>query len=293
MKKPKEYFDPKSTEFPYPAKTDQHYLVVKKDDGTVFDENYPYVDKSKKFLFKKRLTRVGVCTIGFLAAKIRYGLRVYGRENLKKHKEVLKKGVMSVSNHVLMWDYLCLMYAIRPFNPYHPSWDVNCRGENKNFIRMVGGIPVPKNDRKALMAFSRAFEELLNEGNWVHFYAEGSMWEYYAPIRPFKKGAMTYAVRTAKPVLPIGFSYRQPKGLQKLFHKRPLVNVTIGEPIFPDESLPKAEAVEKLMIAAHQAVCRLAGINPEDNLYLPVFCDNDRVDYYFNPKAVPLKKDQR
>ena len=45
------------------------------------------------------------------------------------------------------------------------------------------------------------------------------------------------------------------------------------------------------MIAARQAVCRLAGINPEDNLYPPVFCDNDRVDYYFNPKAVPLKKD--
>lgn len=26
-------FDPKSTKFPYPENTDQHYIILKKDDG--------------------------------------------------------------------------------------------------------------------------------------------------------------------------------------------------------------------------------------------------------------------
>ena len=36
-------FDPKTDKFPYPILTDGHYLKIKKDDGTVFDEDYPYI----------------------------------------------------------------------------------------------------------------------------------------------------------------------------------------------------------------------------------------------------------
>ena len=36
-------FDPHSTKYNYPENTDAHYLVVKKNNGAVFDENYPYI----------------------------------------------------------------------------------------------------------------------------------------------------------------------------------------------------------------------------------------------------------
>ena len=51
-------FDPKTNKFPYPEDTDKHYLVVKKNDGTVFDKDYPYVDKSFGFRLKYNLTRI-------------------------------------------------------------------------------------------------------------------------------------------------------------------------------------------------------------------------------------------
>ena len=41
------YFDPKTKKYPYPNITDQHYLEIKKNDGTIFDAHYPYFDKSK------------------------------------------------------------------------------------------------------------------------------------------------------------------------------------------------------------------------------------------------------
>ena len=47
------YFDPKTNKFPYTEFTDQHYLKIKKNNGLVFDENYPYIDNSKKYKFKK------------------------------------------------------------------------------------------------------------------------------------------------------------------------------------------------------------------------------------------------
>ena len=50
-------YDPKTDKYPYPEQTDQHYLKVKKNDGTVFDKDYPYVDNSKPFKRKQKMTR--------------------------------------------------------------------------------------------------------------------------------------------------------------------------------------------------------------------------------------------
>ncbi|MBP5216534.1 MAG: hypothetical protein J6038_01710, partial [Bacilli bacterium] len=58
-------YDPKTNKFPYPMETDHHYLVVKKDFGLVFDENYPYLDNSKKARFSKKLTRILLVLIVF------------------------------------------------------------------------------------------------------------------------------------------------------------------------------------------------------------------------------------
>ena len=42
MSKQVEYFDPKTNKYPYTELTDKHYLHVKKKNGLVFDEKYPY-----------------------------------------------------------------------------------------------------------------------------------------------------------------------------------------------------------------------------------------------------------
>ncbi|MBQ4272698.1 MAG: hypothetical protein IJB95_03505, partial [Clostridia bacterium] len=86
------------------------------------------------------------------------------------------------------------------------------------------------------------------------------------------------------------FSYRKPKGLVRLIWGKnaPLLTLRIGEPIFPDMTIPTPQAIEKLTIEAHQAVCRLAGIDPSENVYPPVYENTLRIDYYDNPNAQPL-----
>lgn len=272
--------------YPYCEQTDQHYLIVKKNDGTVFDENYNYLDESFKFKFIRFWTKVATVIAAFPLMRIRTLLKIKGKQNIRKNKKALKQGCISVVNHVHIWDFIGVMDALTPFVPYIPVWDKNMRGENKGLIRYNNGIPVPTGNIHATHAFSQTINNLLQRGEWVHFSAEGSMWEYYQPVRPFKKGAFVFAVHNNKPVVPLGYSFRQPKGLQKLFWKKPLLTLSIGEPIFPDTSLPYAKAVDKLTKEAHAAVCRLCGIEDGTNIYPPIFNNNKRIDYY------PLNKDE-
>jgi len=273
-------FDPKTDKYPYPEETDKHYILLKKNDGTVFDEEYPYVDRSFGFRFKRFWVRVCLYVLVFPLAKIRLGLRIRGRKNLRRHKALLDGGALSCSNHVHFWDYIAVMSALRPRRPNVLVWAENVRGENKKLIRLVGGIPLPENSVRATFACMKATKELL-DGGWLHVYAEGSMWEYYRPIRPFKSGVGYLACRMGKPIVPMAFSYRKPGWIRrKIFRQIALFDLSIGEPLLPDESLGFKEREEDLVRRCHEAVCRLAEITPEEDLYPPIFDNSKRVDYY-------------
>ena len=284
-------FDPKTNRYPYPELTDKHYLEIHKDRGFVFDTKYPYIDKSSWFRFKQKMARLLLNVVVFPLATIRLGLKIEGRENLKKHKNIIDNGVISVCNHVHMWDYIAIMRGIRPVKPNLLAWDKNINGENGTLIRMVGGIPIPEKTVAGQKTFLKAISSLLNEDHgWLHIYAEGSMWEYYQPIRPFKRGAAMMAVSNDKPIIPLGFSYREPSWIRKtIFHQPGVFTLHIGEPLFPDESLKPKDREKDLTIRANKAVCALVGIEPYKNIYEPVFNDSKRIDYYTDTYGVGYK----
>ena len=274
-------YDPKTTRYPYPEDTSAHYITVKKDNGIIFDRNYPYIDRTNGFLFKQKLIRLLLRTIVFPLARIRLGLKIKGKKNLKKHAEELKNGVVSCSNHVHFWDYIAIMCALKPLKPYMLTWARNIRGESGTLIRLVGGIPIPEDDPHALYTMNAAVGTLLEDHGWLHVYSEGSMWEYYCPIRPFKDGAAYIACRSGKPILPMAFSYRKPGFIRrKIFRQTALFTLTIGEPLFEDESLSRDARKVDLTKRSHDAVCRLAGIDPEENIYPPLYENSKRIDYY-------------
>ncbi|MBP5193369.1 MAG: 1-acyl-sn-glycerol-3-phosphate acyltransferase [Clostridia bacterium] len=272
-------FDPNTEKYPYPKRTDGHYIVIKKDKGAVFDSKYPFIDDSKKAKFLRALVRILLYAIVFPFTKIKLGLRTEGRENLVKHKKTLNKGVISCSNHVHFFDYLAVMRAIKPKKPAVLVWARNINGESGGLIRSVGGIPIPENNPGAALALGKALEKYL-DGGWLHVYPEGSMWEFYAPIRPFKRGAAFYACRCDKPLLPMAFSYRKPGWIRRvIFRQIACLTLRIGEPLFPNKDLPEKERILDLTARCHAAVCALAGFFPGENIYPPVFDDNRRIDY--------------
>ena len=285
-------FDPKTNKFPYPLDTSEHYLKIVDKKQIVFDENYPYVNKSFGFRFLRALSRIPLVLIVFPMQRIRMGFRIKGKDILKKNKELLKNGVISVSNHVHMWDYLGIMNLVKPRKPKMLVWDKNVTGPSGGAVRIVGGIPIPVNNMRGFAKMCRETFDFVQNGGWLHIYAEGSMWEYYSPIRPFKDGLAYFAYKTDRPVIPMAYSYR-PVGWfrKKIFHQIAKFTLNVGEPLFIDKSLPKDEAIKKLTIEAHEVCSKLAGYEKGENIYEPLYNKetSKRIDYYTTEYGVGYK----
>ena len=273
-------FDPHCTNYPYTEYTDQHYLKIKKNNGLDFGIDYPYIDSSKSFLRKQWWVRLLLNTIVFPSTIFKMGLKIKGRKNIKKYKNVLKNGAITASNHIHMWDYIAVMKAIRPYKPMVPVWANNIRGESSKLVRLVGGIPIPENNFSATLKFVSIINEYLKNNGVLHVYPEGSMWEYYRPIRPFKRGFASFSISSNKPVIPMSFSYRKPSVLRKYLLKQPAaITLNIGEPIYPNNDLLDTEKEIDLTIRVHKAICNLAFIDPKNNIYQPIFNNSKKLEY--------------
>ncbi|MCL2375125.1 MAG: 1-acyl-sn-glycerol-3-phosphate acyltransferase [Firmicutes bacterium] len=248
--------------YDYPLRYDEHMITVKiLRPPLVLDANFPYVNRS----FRRRLWQfftyaIVLFFIAFPLSLLRMGLRIKGRKNLKKNKELLKNGAVSICNHVHWWDGIAVAKAIRR-RMWIPGWAGNFQGKNAGKLKGIGTIPIPES-YGGKKAFSKALDGLAEEGAWIHYYPEGSLWFYYDAIRPFKTGAFRLAVKHNKPIVPMCFTYRPLRGLHKLF-RRGGVSVTlhVGEPTMPDLSLPYTDAIEDLLTRSREKMHQMSGFH--------------------------------
>lgn len=262
--------------YEYPARSDEHMIKVKHQRDTHFDENYQYLKKGFWHKFKRFLLQITLWCLAFPACAIRHGVKIHGRKKMRKYLKEFKDGAITVSNHVFMWDYLCVLMAICPKLQYFPAWKTNFEGPNGPLIHWVGGIPVPTDNFRAMVKFQKAMDEVLQTGKWMHVFPEGSMWFYYPDIRPLKKAVFKYSAKYNKPIIPITMSFRPRKGIAKLWGEAPFVDVNIGDPLYPDTSLSMLEAAEKLHKEAYHVMQGMNGIHPGD----PTYNVNQNIETY-------------
>ena len=251
----------------YPAIPDTPLLNPEIVHNFDFEHNYPFLDKS----FKGRLLNFGIYAgIFFLVFPInlfKYGLKIKGRKNLRKNRKLFKNGAMTVANHVYRWDYLAILQAVKYRRMWFPTRALQIQSKDSNLIRGAGGIPIPKTTA-ALRRFYKAFDELHAKKKWIHLFPESCRWDYYEPIRPFKKGTFKMALMYNLPVIPMVFSYREPGKLRRLLGKTdPLITLNIGEPILAekDSSKSRNEICLDMLKKAHHQMQQMAGI--EKNLW--------------------------
>ena len=151
--------------YQYPGKCDEHMIPVKHLRDVHLDENYPYLQKSFWFKCQRGLLRICQYTVLPIVMYFRHGLHIHGKEKLRQHRELFRDGLITVSNHVMMWDYICIMVALRPRLGFFPAWKTNLEGPNGPWIRMAGGIPIPTNNLKSMVKFKDAMEEVLDNGD--------------------------------------------------------------------------------------------------------------------------------
>lgn len=245
----------------YPKNPDEHMIHKPQIYELKLDENYPYIDKSFKHRFISFWQYVGIYTLVFCIAPFKYGLRICNRQNITKNMKLFKNGAITISNHVYRWDFLAVLQAIRFRRAWFPAWPENLCTSDKALIRNAGGIPVPSTI-SGMGAFNKAFDELHEKKQWLHVFPEAASWNYYQYIRPFKKGAFTFAYKYQLPVIPMAFSYRKPNAFEKIFTGGlPCITLNVGEPIIPDMELSRKQCVTKLREECHKKIVELAGLD--------------------------------
>lgn len=225
--------------------------------------DYPYIDDSLKhrinnFIFVPIIVRV------LLRLKLRIvdGLRIKGRSVLKKYKREFAGGVITIGNHCHRLDAPSILLATRaPLNIKIPMFAPNFGTKDGWYMKTVGGIPIPTKDGlDAMKQFNAAFDEFHRRGYWMHVFPETKRWDFYKPLRPFQKGAFTWAYKYNMPILPCVITYRERTGIYKLTGKTPLIQVEIGEPLFPDTTQPRAKETQRLLVETHHRMQKMAGI---------------------------------
>lgn len=240
------------------------------------DANYPYVN----FSFSERL-RVWfgynvVLRILGVVLRLKYGLRwridgehkwyrtsCHVRRWLKQFD--LSAGAITVGNHCYRHDCASIFTAIHARqNTRIPMFAPNFRTKDQFYLRIIGGIPIPAPEAglSAMKAFNAAFDEFRRQSFWFHIFPEAKRWDWYKPLRPFQKGAFTMAYKYNKPLIPCVITYRPRTGIYRWLGPKnePLTQVTIGAPICPDTTAPRAAETERLRTLTHETMCRMAGI---------------------------------
>ena len=225
-----------------------------------FDGTYTYLDKSLKFKFLHLLVYLIVWIVGFPVNRIRFGLRIEGREKIRRNRKLFAGGMMTVCNHVHRWDMVCVLQAMRYRMAWIPMYSQPFNGKDGFKMKYVGGIAIPDNV-SGLRKFEEAMNELHERKQWIHVFPESCSWKFYSPLRPFKMGTFNMAYRYALPVLPLMISFRPRTGWRKLFgNGEPLLTIHVGDPIVPDTKASRKEETARIRDLAHRQMLDMAGI---------------------------------
>ena len=225
-----------------------------------FDESYTYLDKSLKYKIVRGLTYFATWVVAFPLNRIRFGLRIEGRDKIRRNRKLIANGVMTVCNHVHRWDMICVMQAMRFRKAWIPMYSQPFRGKDGGIMKAVGGIAIPE-DRGGMRKFDEALDELRKRGQWIHLFPESCSWKFYAPLRPFKMGTFNMAYRSSLPIIPMIITFRPRTGWRKLFGKgEPLLTIHVGDPIVPDTAVPRKEETARMRSLAHKTMLDMAGI---------------------------------
>ena len=270
------YVPPVATAYPEDNPYEGLYKPVYDRPYPEIDADYPYAD----FSFRNRLKIVWgynvVLRILGIVLRVKYGLRwrIDGEQKWYRsschvrrwlRQFDLSAGAITLGNHCYRHDCASIFTALHASSHTRiPMFAPNFRTKDQYYLQIIGGVPIPAPEEglSAMKAFNAAFDEFHRRGYWFHIFPEAKRWDWYKPLRPFQKGAFTMAYKYNKPLIPCVITYRPRTGFYRLLGPKdePLTQVTIGAPVFPDTTAPRAAETERLRLLAHETMCRLAGI---------------------------------
>lgn len=192
------------------------------------DKDFDYLRKELPQTLWYILIRTVVHVILNVYNRIAFGLKIKGIENLNK---TLCTGGVVICNHVHTLDCTFIDCTFPFKRMYYTTLESNFKIPiARHLIRFLGGVPIPTKIHN-MPSFKNNMQYALQKGNLVCMYPEGILHPYYKNLRDFKDGAFKLATISKCPIIPIVITFRKPKGLFRLYKKKPCVTLNILSPI--------------------------------------------------------------
>jgi len=152
----------------------------------------------------------------------------------------------SVGDNYAVWKALCdhmdgkmLYKVIREGNYTNPPKPFGL------FMRHCNTLPL-SSQMSTMKKFMKAIKVLLERGETILIYPEQGMWWNYRKPKPMQDGAFTLAVRNKAPIVPIFITMEDSDHLDPDGFPVQEYIIHILPAILPDETLPRAEAIQKM-----------------------------------------------
>ena len=176
---------------------------------------------------------------------------INGLENLSK----VDTGAIVTCNHFNPFDCFTIEKVFRLSGKIEEKrlYKVIREGNYTNFPGLYGfffrncdTLPLSSN-KKTMVEFMKAVDELLKKGDFILIYPEQSMWWNYRKPKPLKPGAFKIAARNNVPVIPIFITMQDSEKIDSEGFPIQEYIVNIAEPIYPERELTLKENTEKMM----------------------------------------------
>ena len=239
----------------------------KERTGDHFYESSSFVKRPVAWL----LYRAVATPIGWIYSRVFYGVRVKNRSVILK----LRGGCFLYGNHTqnVIDAFLPTIAAFPKRCDVITARDAVSLPVIKHVVPALGGVPLPESYQD-VRSFLESIRRRLGKGHAIAIYPEAHIWPYYNKIRPFSEAAFSYPCRFGVPAVPFTVTYRKRKILSFL---PPVVNVIIGEPVYPDPALNKKEAMKQMRDAVYEQMCMAAQESYEHIQYIKKELDTEPV----------------
>lgn len=200
-------------------------------------------DEDKRYFENRFVLRKIALTLLPLYNRIMFGLTVSGEENLAD----VSGGMVTICNHVHTLDCTMVAGVCRQHRMYFPTLDENLKMPFVgHLVDDLGGIPIP-GKLSEFRGFMERIEATLSQGDAVHLFPEGSLEPYCPILRPFQKGAFTFAYDAEVPLVPMVLTYRSVNGVRSLLRKKPFLHLEILKPVYPDVNNKRSHEIRRLL----------------------------------------------
>ena len=206
------------------------------------DKNYKYLHKNIFWKISSFiLYRLIFLLPAYIYAKVKFGLKIEGKDKIESYRKKNKEGFFIYQNHTqeILDTFLptFISFPTRAFIIAN-SDNVSIKGL-KTANKMMGALPLPE-DKESTKNFLEAIKYYLEKGKVISIYPEAHVWPYYTKIRNYKSAAFKYPVKQNVATFAATTTYQKNK------NGKVKVVVYIDGPFIPNTDLPIKQAQKNL-----------------------------------------------